>query len=74
VLSSQLRQKQNQPDPMSFKPQLEEQRGEAVTHHFEAIMELVKFTRSQWEGVRERGVLELAQKEVEMQVRTSATG
>jgi hypothetical protein len=67
-VTSQLQQKEKQPDPMDQRPQLESQREQAVSRYHEALLELLQTTRARWEGARERGVLELAQREADMQV------
>ncbi|KAI8465259.1 MAG: hypothetical protein J3K34DRAFT_92112 [Monoraphidium minutum] len=56
------------PDPLRSKPDMEAQQARAVEKHFEASIALMRLVRTQWEGVRERGVLELVLREAEMQV------
>jgi hypothetical protein len=56
------------PDPLDSKPRLEAQRAAATDRHFSTLSDLLALAHTQWEGVRERGMLELAQREAEMQV------
>ena len=68
-LKSQLAAKRAQRDPLTMKPELAEKRAAVVGLHFQATTQLLQLMRSQWRGVLERGALELAVKEADMQAR-----
>jgi hypothetical protein len=70
---NQVKTKEQQPDPLRSKPDLEQQRDGFVEDHYKAVIELMQLVRSQWEGVRERGAAELALKEAEAQVRGTSS-
>lgn len=68
AMEIQLKKKKEERDPLEEKPQLEQQRTKLVERHYQDFAKLMQLTKSQWEGVRERGVLQLAVREAEMQV------
>ena len=68
VAENQLKGYESKPDPLATKPQLEQQRADAVAAHYDAMLQLTALVRGQWAGVLQRGVAELALKEAEMQV------
>ena len=74
TIENHLKAKRALPNPLDSKPQLEAQRAAATDRHFSVLSDLLALAHTQWEGVRERGVLELALREAEMQVRAIARG